>query len=137
MRFTITHEGVPIGTVELAPGADRVTGPVDPLPAYGAVRPLVRAASEALGALVVGAPAPAPAAGRGAAFARAAALGRALELRDAWGGLVATDFIELLDRPGAEPPLAAFVGFRMAPAGAPAPAPPRRGGGPDASRPEA
>ena len=46
--YTITHRGVPVGTVELPPSGERVTVAVTPLSAYEAIRPLVRMASRAL-----------------------------------------------------------------------------------------
>lgn len=35
-KYTIKHQGVPIGVIALPPHADRVTVAVDPLPAYDA-----------------------------------------------------------------------------------------------------
>jgi hypothetical protein len=119
MRFTITHHGVPIGTVELDASADRALGPVATLPAYAVVRALVQAATEALSGVTAG-PGDRAAAERGTVFGRAASLGRALEVRDERGESVATDYVELHDRPGAEPEVAAAVGFRGAPAHVPA-----------------
>lgn len=125
MRYTITHYGVPIGTVELDPSAERAMGPVSLLPAYAAIRPLVQAATDALSG-VTAEPGDAAAEERAAAFGRAAALGRVLEVRDERGVAVAADYVELHDRPGAKPEVVAAVGFRGAPAHVPAPESPSR-----------
>ena len=45
MRFTITHQGVPIGRIELEPRPELTAGTVEPLPGYAAIQPIVRAAS--------------------------------------------------------------------------------------------
>lgn len=124
---TITHRGVPVGTVELPPSGERVTVAVTPLAGYAAIRPLVRRASRALAAVVLGAPgAPArrPLASE-TALGRAAGLGRALELRDSAGALVPTDFIDLTDWPGGAPQVAAIISLRDSHArqAAPSPAP--------------
>src|SRR6266516_6633902 len=46
--FTVTHNGVPLGIVEVPAQSDRVTVAMVPLPGYATLRPLVRAASAAL-----------------------------------------------------------------------------------------
>jgi hypothetical protein len=123
--YTITHRGVPVGTVELPPSGERVTVAVTPLSAYEAIRPLVRRASRALTAVALGTPGvPAlqPLASE-TALGRAAELGRALELRDADGALVPTDFIDLTDWPGGAPEVAAIIGIRDSHARQPAASP--------------
>ena len=139
MRYTISHQGVPIGEAELDLGPEVTVGAVRPLPGYAVVQPVVRAATDALRGLGYLGPASEPvsdAAGR-AALARGATLGRALELRDARGALAAADYVELMDWPGTEPEVTAWVRAREAPAGVPARVRPAGGGGRDASRPEA
>jgi hypothetical protein len=122
---TITYRGAPIGTLELPPAGERVAVAVTPLSGYEAIRPLVRQASRALTAVTLGtpgAPAMRPLASE-TTLGRAAELGRALELRDAAGALVPTDFIDLTDWPGGSPEVAAIIGLRDSHAGDPAPAP--------------
>lgn len=117
MRYTITHQGVPIGTVELQREAEDVTaGDVRPLPAYAALQPAIRAATRALRNLGFSGPVAEPlSAERGAtALEDGAVLGRALELWDERGSAVAVDFIDLTDWPGIEPEIVAFVRFREA-----------------------
>ncbi|HEX7980701.1 MAG TPA: hypothetical protein VF461_19005, partial [Gemmatimonadaceae bacterium] len=74
--YTITHRGVPVGTVALPPSGERVAVAVIPLPGYEAIRPMVRQASRALSAVALGA--------HGGAVLRPlaseSALGRAAEL---------------------------------------------------------
>jgi hypothetical protein len=57
VRFTITHHGVPIGTVKFDPSKPTVGLPVRPMPAYAAVREIVRAATTALAGIEPGQPA--------------------------------------------------------------------------------
>lgn len=116
---TITREGVPIGRVELPADGERVAAAVIPLPAYEAIRSLVRAASVALSTVVVGGTTTTAAdqAPIQTLLRRAAELGRALELRDATGALVPTDFIDLTEWPGGHPEVAAIVGLRDSHAG--------------------
>ena len=123
--YTITHRGVPVGNVALPPSGARVTVAVAPLPGYEAIRPLVRRASRALYAVALGAPGtpvPRPLASE-TTLGRAAELGRVLELRDAAGALVPTDFIDLTDWPGGAPEVAAIIGLRDSHAQHPAPSP--------------
>src|SRR5687768_6387916 len=103
MEYTITHQGVPIGTIELPRDGERFTVAVQPLPAYRALSPLVRVASAALANVALNQPADA------VALARATSQGRALELRDGTGALVPVDFIELTEWPGGTPEVAAFI----------------------------
>jgi hypothetical protein len=141
--FTITHQGVPIGTVELAradtSGAEQIACAVFALPGYAPIQPIVRAASEALRNLLpVGPPADLGttlAAER--ALSRAAELGRVLELRDATGLLIPTDFIELSEWRGGNPEVAALIRFRLSHAAVPARLPPHESGGSDAAAPAA
>ena len=137
MRFTITHQGVPVGELELPSGGERVAVPVDPLPAYESIRPLVRAASIALSqvALAGTGETALPPVRSQTALHRGAELGRALELRDATGALVPTDFIDLTDWPGGEPAVAAIVGLRDSHAARPAVERPLRRDGTDSVPP--
>jgi len=130
-EYVITHHGVPIGTVELPREGDRFTVGVAPLAGYEAIRPLVRNASSAFADVALGRPADA------LALSRAAALARALELRDTTGALVPVDFTELTDWPGGTPEVAALVRLREAhaPVSAKVPVTPR--GDADTSAPAA
>jgi hypothetical protein len=99
VRYTISHQGVPIGSAELTLGDAITIGAVTPLAAYEAIRPLVRDATAALRA--IGFPEPSEDAAPiddPTVLARAAALGRALELRDERGTVVTTDFVELMEQ---------------------------------------
>ena len=143
MLFTITRHGVPIGTVELTradtSAAEQIACAVFPLPGYAPLQPIVRAASEALRNLLPAG----PPADRGTelaaerALGRGAELGRELELRDATGLLVPTDFIELSEWRGGNPEVAALIRFRLSHAAVPARLPPRESGGSDAAAPAA
>ena len=137
MRLTITHQGVPVGEVELPTAGERVAVPVVPLPAYESIRPLVRAASVALSqvALAGSGEMALPPVRSQTVLHRAAELGRALELRDAAGALVPTDFIDLTDWPGGEPAVAAIVGLRDSHAARPAVERPPPLGGADSAPP--
>jgi len=108
--FTITHRGVPIGTVELDSAEDRAAVAVVILSAYEALRPIVRAASDALRAAAVGS-GESDVVSR-SALQQAVTLGKDLELIDRAGELVATDFIELGEWPGEDPEVRAWIGFR-------------------------
>jgi hypothetical protein len=91
---------------------------VQPLPAYDSIRNEVRAASVALAGIAVGGP---DVRVRRDALRQGAELGRVLELRDATGALVPTDFIELTDWPGGNPEVAAMIRLRVSHARRPAP----------------
>ena len=141
MLFTITHNGVPVGTLELTradtSAAEQLVCAVMPLPGYSPLQPIVRAASAALRNLMPAG----PPADRGTelsaerALNRGAELGRALELRDVTGLLVPTDFVELSEWPGGNPEVAALIRFRFSHAAVPARLPPRESGGTDAAAP--
>ena len=123
MRYTITHRGVPIGITDVQPASEPVVvAPVVRLPAYASLSSTVRAASLALAdaALAHSTAVGGTSSGREGVFARAAALGRELELRDANGALVPADFIELTEWPGGNPEVAALIRFRDSHAGVPA-----------------
>ena len=129
LKYTITHQGVPIGVIEIPPHVDRITVAVDPLPAYDALQPIVLRASSALADVALGR------AANAIALQAAAALGRVLELRDASGALVPVDFIELTEWPGWNVQFAAFVGLRDSHAIVPAKVRPRPRGDSDSSAP--
>ncbi|HJU69012.1 MAG TPA: hypothetical protein VJ650_12310 [Gemmatimonadaceae bacterium] len=143
MLFTITHNGVPVGTVELTradtSAAEQIACAVLPLPGYAPIQPVVRAASVALRNLLPAGPAADPGTQAAAerALGRGAELGRALELRDPTGLLVPTDFIELSEWQGGNPEVAALIRFRLSHAAVPARLPPRESGGTDAAAPAA
>jgi len=133
--FTITHQGVPLGTVELDPAQQRVAAAVATLPAYEAIRPIIQAASAALRAAAVGGGEADT--GSRDALQRGAALGKDLELRDSAGELVPTDFIELAEWPGEDPEVRAWIGFRGVPAAQPARRSPPKREGPESAPPAA
>ena len=110
MRFFISHLGVPIGEVDLTT-TETAIGELVAAPGYDAIRPTIRAASEALWAVgFLG-----NSTGNDfdpAAFSRAQAL--SLELRDDRGAFVPSDFINIVERPAAGDPPVVFVRFRLA-----------------------
>jgi hypothetical protein len=110
VRFTITHHGVPVGTTEFTAAGERIVVGVRPLPGYGAIQPMVRAASVALAGVALGGGQSV----ESAALRRAAELGRALELRDEAGALVPVDYVELTEWPGGNPEVAAMLRLRDA-----------------------
>jgi hypothetical protein len=121
VRFTIEYQGVPVGMIDVEPQPRLVAGAVVPLSGYAAVQTLVSSASEVLRRLGFFGHAGAAEflADRGIAIQQAAELGRALELRDAYERFIPTDFIELVETPYPEVPLAAFIRFRAAAAAIP------------------
>jgi hypothetical protein len=138
MRYTIEHQGVPVGIVEVTPGAELTAADVQPLPGYAAIQPLVRSATDALRNLGFIGPVAEPASSaRGAdALAAAGSLGRRLELRDERGAVVAVDAIDLTDWPGSESEVVAFISFGDASATVPAPVQPPPVQDRDGSRPD-
>lgn len=123
MRYTIEHQGVPVGIVEVMPGAELTAADVQPLPGYAAIQPLVRTATDALRNLgFIGPVAEPTSSARGAdALAAAGALGGRLELRDERGAMVPVEAIDLTDWPGSENEVVAFITFGDAGATVPAP----------------
>jgi hypothetical protein len=116
MQYSILHEGVPIGTVELGAKENEV-GEVIVTPAYSAVRPIILAASEALWAAGFLAEVGDPKSIKTSALQRAQSL--PLELRDPLGAFVATDFVNIVERPNPDDLPVVFVRFRLMPAGTP------------------
>lgn len=110
MHCSVTHHGVPIGTVELHLEGGRADGVVDVLPAYDAVRPVVRRASQVIAD--VRNDSAAARVDRRARFREAAELTRQLELRDDEGHVVAADYIILHDEAGAESPTLTAIGVQ-------------------------
>jgi len=108
MRVTVLHCGEPIGVGELALAGRLAAGDLDALPAYRAVRPVVRGAECARRTL--GAPPENPEGVDAAdgvtcleALARLdalAAVAAELELRDTRGARLATEWVTLWDHAG-------------------------------------
>lgn len=97
MRFSVLHDGIPVGSVELAPG-ELVAGPLTPLPAIEPLRETIRAGSDALLALgFFGAATPAGQNGAGEALRAAAEL--RFDLVDDDGTLRPATFVNLLEAP--------------------------------------
>ncbi len=133
--FTITHRGVPIGTVELDSAEERAAVAVVILPAYEALHPIVRAASDALRAAAVR-PGESDIVSR-SALQQGVTLGKDLELIDRAGELVPTDFIELGEWPGEDPEVRAWISFRGVPARRGARRSPPKKEGPESAPPAA
>ena len=134
--FSITHEGVPIGRIDLDPSQRRTEAVVALLPAYDAIRPIVQATTRALlraSAAYVAEPHAAPLNPEN----HVTDLGKRLELLDTMGQLVPTDFIELRDWSVEVSQVHALVGFRTVPAGRPANTVAPRREGPDSAPPAA
>ena len=98
-RYTIFHQGAPIGVVDAVVQKEFAAGPVTSLPAYETLRPQITEASRAM--RDQGATAPATDLEsrdrRKAAMNREKELGYELELRDERGETVAVDSIWLND----------------------------------------
>lgn len=97
MRFSVIHNGIPIGGVELAVG-ELVAGQLAPLPMIDPLRETLRAGSNALLSLgFFGAATEAGSNGAGGALRAAAAL--QFELVDERGEVVPTTFVNVIDAP--------------------------------------
>jgi hypothetical protein len=100
VRFSVEHNGVPIGFVELDQG-ELVAGRLVPLPTLDSLRDTLRAGSRALLALgFFGAATPAGQNGAGDALRAAAAL--QFDLLDDRGEFVPTTFVNLIEAPDNE-----------------------------------
>lgn len=97
MQFSVVHDGIPVGFVELAPG-ELVAGQLTPLPALDPLRDTIRDGSNALLALgFFGAATAAGQNGVGASLRAAAAL--EFDLVDARGELNPSTFVNVLESP--------------------------------------
>ena len=97
MRFSVVHDGVPVGFVELTTG-ELVAGSLAPVAALEPLRPTIRAGSDALLALgFFGAASGATLNGAGTALRAAADL--RFELVDFHGQLAHTSFVNLIEAP--------------------------------------
>jgi len=108
MRFSITHHGVPIGTVDLTVDGGRAEGEVTVLPAYAAIRAVVQRATQAVAD--VRNHSRSARIDRRERFREAAELTRELALRDEDGHPVASDYIVLNDASDSEPPVLTAIG---------------------------
>ena len=118
-RIDVIHQGVPVGRVgnlRLTTG-DLVVGELERLDGYDALRPTIWAVSRSLwsvgflaSGLDVSRMSPSPP----EVLERAAEL--ELELRDEYGALVPTDFVNVIERPFVEMPPVVFARLRLAPA---------------------
>jgi hypothetical protein len=131
MRLSSTHcivtfQGVPLGEVDVEP-AELVIAELRPAPAYESIRPTIRAGSEALWALGFTGT---PATGCVSTEALGAAARLDLELRDANGGAVAADWINVIEWPEADRRPTVMARIRHTPSADPATArvAPRGGG---------
>ena len=138
MKYTIEHQGVPVGTVELKAQSEVAAADVEPLAGYATIEPVVRAATTALRNLGFrGAVAHvASNASESTVLRDAATLGRQLELRDGRGAAVAVDFIDITDWSEREREIVAFVTFRDASAHVSTPGRPAAQQGHDSIRPD-
>ena len=116
MKYTIEHQGVPVGTIELKAHNDLAAADVEPLAGYVTIEPVVRAATTALRNLGFRGPVAnvASNASESTVLRAAATLGRQLELRDERGAAVAVDFIDMTDWSEKEREIVAFITFRDA-----------------------
>ena len=112
MQYSILHNGVPIGQVELDLNIDPAVGVVRPLDGYNSLRERVRSATASLSATISGATDENRTGSD--ALADGAALGRELELHDRKHGLVQVDFIELADWEGRPLDVTVWVRSRTA-----------------------
>ena len=124
MRFSLVHEGIPVGFVELGSG-ELVAGPLTPLPALDPLRDTIRDGSNALLALgFFGAATPAGLNGAGASLRAAAAL--RFDLFDERGDLSPATFVNVIEAPDGGVVVIARLGHAHATVGAKVPAPPQR-----------
>ncbi|HYD55170.1 MAG TPA: hypothetical protein VEA99_21215 [Gemmatimonadaceae bacterium] len=127
MRYSVVHLGVPIGVVDLPEGRWWAGGLLEPLPAYGAIRPVLERASAIAGpsaaAGILALPAGDAPDERGLSWEAAETLRRAaaleFELRDAGGLRVAAEVVRLADPGDGKGPRVRAT-FRAASAGPPA-----------------
>jgi len=116
VRFSVMHEGVPVGFVELASG-ELVAGQLTPLPSLDPLRDTIREGSNALLALgFFGAATPAGQNGAGASLRAAAAL--QFDLVDERGELRPSTFVNILEPPDGGLVVLARLGHAHATVGA-------------------
>ena len=97
MRYSVNHDGVPVGFVELSEG-ELVAGTLTPVAALDAVRPTIRAGSDALLSLgFFGATSGVALNGAGTALRAAADL--RFDLIDLEGRVVHATFVNLIEAP--------------------------------------
>ena len=114
MRYWVHHQGVPLGTVDLADG-DLVVADFEPSDAYLSVRGTIREASVALWSMGFFHPEGAQPRISVEALGRAAKL--PFELRDSEGRLIPADFVNVVERPHTEDSPVVFARFRHAHSG--------------------
>jgi hypothetical protein len=129
MRYTVKHQGVPMGTVELS-DRELSAAALDAAPGYDAIRPVIQAGSKTLLQLGFFGAATRPLAIDTAPLAAAAEL--SFELVDSSGRDVPATFINLIEAPGDER-VVVLARLSHAAAGVPARTSPRRGAAPDAA----
>lgn len=123
MQYSVVHNGIPVGTVDLAAG-DLVAGRLAPAAPLEPLRATIRAGSNAL--LVLGFFGAAPTAGQQdtpAALRAAAAL--RFDLLNEHGELAPTTFTNLIEAPSGSVVVLARFGYAHAPISALVPPPPR------------
>jgi hypothetical protein len=127
-EFTVLFRGAPIGTLRAKLAGALCGGNLTPLPGFDAVRSTIADASRALanygflpaaGEIAGEVSDQASAAGE-AAFAAAQALSNQLELRDARGQLVHTDWINVFGGRTPEDSIAVMAALHQAPSATPA-----------------
>jgi hypothetical protein len=124
VRFSVVHEGIPVGFVELGSG-ELVAGPLSPLPALDPLRDTIRDGSNALLALgFFGAATPAGQNGAGASLRAAAAL--RFDLFDERGDLSPATFVNVIEAPDGGVVVIARLAHAHAIVGAKLPVPVRR-----------
>lgn len=115
-QYVVTHRGVPVGRVRLT-GTELAAGELRIVPAYLAIRDVVRRASESLWAIGFLAPPSSPGGCRVPLEAVTRAADLELELRDdETGALIWTDFVKIVERPAADATPVVFARVRLAPA---------------------
>ena len=117
MRFSVVHEGIPVGFVVLSPG-ELVAGQLVPLPSLDPLRNTIRAGSDALLALgFFGAATAAGQNGAGAALRAAAAV--RFDLFDDRGNLSPATFVNVIEAPDGGLVVLARFGHAHSPVTAP------------------
>jgi len=144
-RFTLLFRGATVGMLDSDMVDSMLGGNLSPLPGFEALRATISDASRALANHGFLPPAGALSRGvsqggseaAGAAFADAQALCEELELRDARGQLVPTDWINVFGGRTADDPITVLATIRQAPSAVPASLAQQRRGGGSGSEPQA
>jgi hypothetical protein len=111
MRLSLSHHGIPVGTVDVTIENGRAGGLVSVLPAYQAIRALVQRATQAVADVRENSKSARR--DRRERFREAATLTRELALHDEAGHSVVADYIVLHDEADTASPMLTAIGIRF------------------------